>query len=81
MIEAGAAAVVGTHPHLVQDTEMIDGKPVIYSLGNFVFDGFTKPLNNTGALLWMDVNRRGVASWRMETVRIDARGVPHPASK
>lgn len=81
MIEAGAAAVVGTHPHLVQDTEVIDGKPVVYSLGNFVFDGFTKPLNNTGALLWMDVNRQGVASWRMETVRIDARGVPHPASK
>ncbi|WP_245932826.1 CapA family protein [Aquabacterium olei] len=81
MIEAGAAAVVGTHPHLVQDTEVIDGKPVVYSLGNFVFDGFTKPLNNTGALLWMEVNRQGVASWRMETVRIDARGVPHPVSK
>ena len=80
MIEAGAAAVVGTHPHLVQDSEVIDGKPVVYSLGNFVFDGFTKPLNNTGALLWMDVNRQGVVSWRMDSVRIDAQGVPHPVA-
>ena len=28
--------VVGTHPHVVQDTARIDGKPVIYSTGNAV---------------------------------------------
>ena len=37
-IEAGAAAVIGSHPHWVQAIESYQGRPIIYSLGNFVFD-------------------------------------------
>ena len=37
-IEAGADIIVGTHPHVVGKVECIQGKPVIYSLGNFLFD-------------------------------------------
>lgn len=37
-IDAGADAVVGSHPHMVQDFEIYKGKPIVYSLGNFVFD-------------------------------------------
>jgi len=39
-IAAGADLIVGSHPHVTQDFEIVDGKPVIYSLGNFVFDQF-----------------------------------------
>lgn len=35
-IRHGADAVVGSHPHVVQDTQILDGKPVIYSLGNII---------------------------------------------
>ncbi len=38
MIEAGADLVVGSHPHVIQGIELINNVPVIYSLGNFVFD-------------------------------------------
>lgn len=38
MIESGADIVIGHHPHWVQNNEIINGKPVYYSLGNFVFD-------------------------------------------
>lgn len=34
---AGYDLVIGSHPHVVQDVEQVDGMPVIYSLGNFVF--------------------------------------------
>lgn len=37
-IAAGAGLIIGMHPHVVQDAQVIDGKLVIYSLGNFVFD-------------------------------------------
>jgi poly-gamma-glutamate capsule biosynthesis protein CapA/YwtB (metallophosphatase superfamily) len=37
-VSLGADAVVGHHPHWLQDYETIDGVPVYYSLGNFVFD-------------------------------------------
>jgi hypothetical protein len=79
MIEAGADAVVGTHPHIRQDSEVIDGKPVIYSLGNFVFDGFSDADNNTGSLLWLTLSTKGVEDWRLQPVRIDPQGRPRPA--
>ena len=34
---AGYDLVIGHHPHLAQDVDIVDGMPVIYSLGNFVF--------------------------------------------
>jgi poly-gamma-glutamate capsule biosynthesis protein CapA/YwtB (metallophosphatase superfamily) len=37
-VDAGADIVIGHHPHVVQDTEIYQGKPILYSLGNFVFD-------------------------------------------
>ena len=36
-IDAGADLVVGSHPHVLQGIEFYDGKPIVYSLGNFVF--------------------------------------------
>lgn len=38
LLEAGIDIVVGHHPHVVQGIEKIDGKVVVYSLGNFQFD-------------------------------------------
>ena len=38
MIDAGADAVIGAHPHVIQTFDVYHGKPIIYSLGNFVFD-------------------------------------------
>ena len=38
MIDAGADAVIGTHPHVLQGMEFYQGKPIIYSLGNFWFN-------------------------------------------
>ena len=37
MIDAGADLVVGSHPHVLQGIEYYEGKPIVYSLGNFVF--------------------------------------------
>jgi poly-gamma-glutamate synthesis protein (capsule biosynthesis protein) len=36
-IDAGAAAVLGHHPHIAQPVEVYRGRPILYSLGNFVF--------------------------------------------
>lgn len=37
-IDAGADLVAGAHPHVIQDAEMYNSKPIFYSLGNFLFD-------------------------------------------
>lgn len=37
-VDAGADLIVGAHPHVIQTIDSVDGVPVAYSLGNFVFD-------------------------------------------
>ena len=36
LINAGADIVIGHHPHVIQPIELVDGQPVIYSLGNMI---------------------------------------------
>lgn len=81
MIDAGADAVIGGHPHQVQDTDVYKGKPIFYSLGNFVFEGFTDKVNNIGWALRMEVSKTGVTSWQLHTAHIDGQGVPRNAKR
>lgn len=37
VIEAGADVVIGHHPHVLQSVEWYRGRPIFYSLGNFLF--------------------------------------------
>lgn len=80
MIDRGADAVVGGHPHVVQDLEVYKGKPIVYSLGNFVFDGFSDAINNTGWMLSLQVDKSGVKQARVTEVNIDREGLPKPVS-
>lgn len=38
LIDHGADIVIGGHPHWVQGIEFYKNKPIVYSLGNFIFD-------------------------------------------
>ena len=38
MIDYGVEMVIGDHPHWTQDTEAYNGKLIVYSMGNFMFD-------------------------------------------
>jgi poly-gamma-glutamate synthesis protein (capsule biosynthesis protein) len=39
-IDEGATAVIGHHPHVVEELEVYKGKPIVYSLGNYIFDQY-----------------------------------------
>jgi poly-gamma-glutamate synthesis protein (capsule biosynthesis protein) len=39
-IDAGAVAVIGCHPHVVQTFETYKNRPIFYSLGNGIFDQY-----------------------------------------
>lgn len=41
-VESGASLIVGSHPHVIIAKENIEGVPVYYSLGNFIFDQYWK---------------------------------------
>ncbi|MBN1331720.1 CapA family protein [Candidatus Dojkabacteria bacterium] len=38
LIDAGADIIVGSHPHWVQQVDFYKGRPIFYSLGNYIFD-------------------------------------------
>ena len=75
---AGADAVVGGHPHVTQGADTYKGRPIIWSLGNFVFDGFDLPPARIGWVLRMTVDRRGVRAWDTVEAQMDDAGTPAP---
>lgn len=47
-IDAGAIAVIGAHPHVVQTYETYKNRPIFYSLGNAIFDQDFSPDTQEG---------------------------------
>jgi poly-gamma-glutamate synthesis protein (capsule biosynthesis protein) len=62
MVDAGAAIVIGGHPHIVQEHEVYHGKNIYYSLGNFIFDQYWNDAVSHGLLLQVTFGKSGVAS-------------------
>lgn len=62
-IDAGAHLVLGGHPHVVQGVELYKGCPIVYSMGNLIFDFkvpfFTEATRET-FLFGCRMDRRGV---------------------
>jgi hypothetical protein len=50
VIDAGADAIIGHHPHVLQGIEVYKNKIIAYSLGNLVFGGNGRHSYNTGIL-------------------------------
>jgi len=67
---AGAIAVIGHHPHVLQEIETIDGMPVFYSLGNFVFG--TRPVGTTQEGMSVRMRLRGNGPSGSTTVELVA---------
>jgi len=78
MIDAGADVVVGGHPHLTQGAEYYRGKLIVYSLGNFVFDGFDNAATRTGWLLRLTLDKSGLLAWETLAAHMDEDGSPQP---
>ncbi|PJJ58912.1 CapA family protein [Hymenobacter chitinivorans] len=79
LIDCGAAAVVGAHPHVVQAAEFYRGRPILYSLGNFLFDQQGRGAD-LAAQADFDVRAgRVVATW-IRPLRLRG-AVPQPADE
>jgi poly-gamma-glutamate synthesis protein (capsule biosynthesis protein) len=76
MVEAGADAVIGGHPHVTQDIEHIHGKPVIYSVGNFVMKETDNDNQRRGWVLRLALDQRGVRAFDTRVAQIRLDGVP-----
>ncbi len=73
-VDAGATLVLGSGPHVLQPLEPYGDGLIAYSLGNFVFDGFWDPANDSAVLL-VELTAAGVAGYELVPVTI-VDGIP-----
>lgn len=59
-IDAGADLVIGHHPHWVQTIEKYNGKYIIYSLGNFIFDQMWSQETREGLAVKIFISKSGI---------------------
>jgi poly-gamma-glutamate capsule biosynthesis protein CapA/YwtB (metallophosphatase superfamily) len=76
MVAAGADAVIGGHPHVTQDIEQINGKPIIYSVGNFVMKETDNDQQRRGWVLRLELDKQGVRRLDTRVAQIRMDGVP-----
>jgi poly-gamma-glutamate synthesis protein (capsule biosynthesis protein) len=78
MLDAGASAVIGAHPHVLQGITFSEGKLVAYSVGNFVFAGLDDATRRTGVITLTIAPDGAVMSYAWDPASIDDRGHPIP---
>lgn len=81
LIDAGADAVIGGHPHVTQDVDSYRGKPIIYSVGNFIMKETDNDKQRRAWMLRLELDSHGVRAWQTRDIDIDMDGLPHPATR
>lgn len=70
-IDNGATLVLTNHPHLIQGMEIYKEKPIVYSLGNFVFDQMFSVDTRTGYILDLTFQGKKVVGLRTHGFEIE----------
>ncbi len=70
MIDCGVDIFVGGHSHTLQPIEFYNGKPIFYSIGNFIFWHVDDDIDGLTAVFDMEVSREGMVNLRLHPVFI-----------
>ncbi len=80
VVDAGADLVLGHHPHVIQGLELYRNRLIAYSLGDFVWDHYSRETGET-FILRVTVPRQGPPSAEIVPVYLDdSTGVPAPVT-
>ncbi len=60
--DAGANAIIGSHPHIVLPREYIGSTLVYYSLGNFIFDQYWDSKVSHGLTVLLHITEHGITA-------------------
>jgi poly-gamma-glutamate capsule biosynthesis protein CapA/YwtB (metallophosphatase superfamily) len=80
-IDSGADVVIGHHPHWVQGVEIYRDKPILYSLGNFIFDQGTGGWFNEGVIAVINFQANGRLQLHLIPIIIEDRATPRLANR
>lgn len=68
IIDSGADGILGHHPHRMKGVEIYKGKPIIYSMGNLIFDQ-NDPENQQAFIFSMNFEKTGLKSLEAIPIR------------
>ena len=79
IIDAGASAIIGHHPHVVQGLEAYKGCPIFYSLGSFIYDPWGERVfvdrqiwkRQHSIIAKIRLNKNAVTDWEWMPYRVD----------
>lgn len=74
-IDAGADLVLAHHPHVIQAVEYYNGKLIAYSLGDFVFDHYSRKTGEA-FVLEAELGPNGIGAVTVTPVYLDQYGRP-----
>ncbi len=80
LIDAGADLILGHHPHVIQGLEIYKDGLIAYSLGDFIFDHYSRATGEA-FVLQVTLQREGPPSGKIIPVYLhDTQGVPKVVS-
>jgi poly-gamma-glutamate synthesis protein (capsule biosynthesis protein) len=73
LIDAGADVICGHHSHSLHPVEMYRGKPIFYSLGNYLFEGARAFMEPESIIAEYDLDD---GAWTLVPLLLDSDGFP-----
>lgn len=76
-VDNGADLILGHHTHVIGGIEKYQGKPIIYSMGNFIFDNPTIPERRESFIIKANIDKtNGVTTLELVPVYINESYIP-----
>ena len=75
-IDSGADMIIGGHPHVIEDIEEYKGKPIVYSLGNFIFDQYFSNDTMQGMLFSATFNGKDLIETNKKIITLNKKYQP-----
>lgn len=77
-IDADADLVIGDHPHWLQGIEFYQGKPIFYSVGNFIFDQMWSRETREGIMVFLTFEGTKLSRVQLKPHLIENFSQPRP---
>lgn len=75
-IDNGADIVIGHHSHVIEDIGEYKGKPIVYSLGNFIFDQYFSQNTMRGMLFEVKYENKNLKNTESKIITLNKKFQP-----
>ena len=75
-IDSGADVIIGHHPHVIEDIGEYKNKPIVYSLGNFIFDQYFSEDTMQGMIYEIEFKDKDIFKTEAKIIKLNKKYQP-----